>query len=111
MSCYFQTAQYIFVGQFNSDTDMIIEKLSKIEVTSKYKINSEYRKIETVRIFRKLLDEIDFSSEHVPIEDIKKLTQLLTFLKGKELNKCETNLVKELIENKSETFNNNKECS
>lgn len=79
---------------------MIIEKLSKIEVTSKYKINSEYRKIETVRVFRKLLHEIDFSSEQVPFEDNEKLTELLTFLKGKELNKCEANLVKELVENK-----------
>lgn len=90
---------------------MIIEKLSKIEVASKYKINSEYRKIETVRTFRYLFDEIDFSSEEVPYEDIEKLTELLTFLKGKELNKCETNLVKELIENKSEPVNNNQECS
>jgi hypothetical protein len=90
---------------------MIIEKLSKIEVTSKYKINSEYRKIETVRIFRELLHEIDFSSEEIPLEDIEKLTELLTFLKGKELNKCETNLIKELIENKSEPVKNKVECS
>ena len=89
---------------------MIIEKLSKIEVASKYKINSEYRKIETVRTFRELLDEIDFSSEEVPYEDIEKLSELLTFLKGKELNKCETNLVKELIENKSEPVNTIEEC-
>ena len=55
---------------------MIIEKLSKIELASKYKINSEYRKLETVRNFRELLHEIDFSSEIVPVEDIEKLTDL-----------------------------------
>ena len=78
---------------------MIIEKLSKIEVASKYKINSEYRKIETVRSFRELLNNIDFSSEIVPLEDFEKLTNLLTFLKGDKLNKCEMTLVKELIDN------------
>ena len=78
---------------------MIIEKLSKIELASKYKINSEYRKLETVRNFRELLHEIDFSSEIVPVEDIEKLTDLLTLLKGNELNKCEVSLIKELINN------------
>jgi len=78
---------------------MIIEKLSKIEVASKYKINSEYRKIETVRSFIELLNNIDFSSEVVPLEDFEKLTNLLTFLKGDKLNKCEMTLAKELIDN------------
>ncbi len=76
---------------------MIIDKLSKIELTSKYRINSEYRKLDTVRIFKELLNQVDFSSEIVPMEDYKKLTKVLTSLKGKQLSKCETKLIEELV--------------
>jgi len=76
---------------------MIIDKLSKIELTSKYRINSEYRKLDTVRIFKELLNQVDFSSEVVPMEDYKKLTKVLTSLKGKQLSKCETKLIEELV--------------
>ena len=78
---------------------MILDKLSKIELKSKYKINSEYRKLDTVRVFKELLNEVDFSSEIVTIEDNEKLIKLLTLLKGKELNKCESNLVEEIVGN------------
>lgn len=76
---------------------MILEKLTKIEVAVKYNINSEYRKIETIRGFKELLNQIDFSSEIVPVEDSERLTKVLTSLKGKQLNRCESNLVEELI--------------
>ncbi len=76
---------------------MIIDKLSKIELTSKYRINSEYRKLDTVRIFKELLNQVDFSSEVVPTEDYKKLTKVLTSLKGKQLSKCEAKLIEELV--------------
>ena len=75
---------------------MIIKKLSKIEVASKYNINSEYRKIEAIRVFRELLKQIDFSSEIVPIENNEKLTEMLTSLKGKRLSGCETKLIEEI---------------
>ena len=79
---------------------MIIEKLSKIEAAAKYRINSEYRKLDTVRIFKELLNQIDFSAEIVPFEDSKKLTKVLTSLKGKQLSKCESKLIEEIVENK-----------
>ena len=79
---------------------MIIEKLSKIELASKYRINSEYQKLDTVRIFKELLSQIDFSSEIVPFEDYEKLNKLFISLKGKQLSKCEINLIEEIVENK-----------
>jgi len=80
---------------------MIIEKLSKIEATAKYNIYSEYRKIETIMEFKELLNQIDFSSEVVPIEDSERLTNLLTSLKGKQLSSIETKLVEEIVNNKT----------
>ena len=79
---------------------MIIEKLSKIEVEAKYKINSEYRKIETVKVFKELLNQIDFTAEVVPVEDSERLTKVLTSLKGKQLTGCEAKLVEEIIRKK-----------
>jgi len=76
---------------------MIIEKLSKVEVEAKYKINSEYRKIETIRGLKTLLNQIDFSSEVVPVEDSKRLKKLLISLKGKELNEIENMLIEEIV--------------
>ena len=77
---------------------MIIEKLSKIEKIAECNMHSEYRKIETVRVFKKLLNQIDFSSEIVPIEDSERLIKLMTLLKGEQLNGSETNLVEEITE-------------
>ncbi len=76
---------------------MIIERLSKIELEAKYKINNEYRKIETVRCLKTLLNQIDFTAEIVSIEDSKRLTKVLTSLKGKALNISESKLVEEII--------------
>ena len=76
---------------------MILEKLEKIELEAKSNIDHEYQRIETVRGFKELLNQIDFSSEVIPIEDDERLTKVLTSLKGKQLSKCESKLVEELI--------------
>lgn len=76
---------------------MILEKLSKIKLEAENKIKNEYRKIETVRNFKKLLNQIDFSSEVVSTEDTGSLKKLLISLKGKELNEIENMLVEEII--------------
>jgi len=80
---------------------MIIEKLSKIEAAAKYNIYSEYRKIETIIRFKELLNQIDFSSEVVPVEDSERLKKLLISLKGQDLNEYETKLVEEIVNNKT----------
>lgn len=77
---------------------MILEKLLKIELKTKYNIQSNYRKIKTINAFKELLQEIDFSSEIIPMEDSERLAQVLTSLKGMQLNGCETKLVAEITE-------------
>lgn len=77
---------------------MIIDEISKIELASKFRINSEYRKLDTLRILKELLNQIGFSLEIVPFEDYKKLNELFTSLKGKQLSKCEINLIEEIVE-------------
>lgn len=89
---------------------MIIEKLSKIEAAAKYNIYNEYRKIETITGFKELLNQIDFSTEVVPIEDNEKLTNLLTSLKGKQLSSIETKLVKEIVEEQNLNTKEIKKC-
>ena len=79
---------------------MILEKLSKIEIKANNNINREYRKIQTLRGIENLLNQIDFSSEVVPINDDKRLIKVLASLKGKQLNKCEIKLVEEIIRKK-----------
>ncbi len=76
---------------------MILEKLSKIELETEYNINNEYRRIATIRSVKELLKQIDFSAEVIPLDDHKRLTELLISLKGRSLNKCEIKLVKELV--------------
>lgn len=76
---------------------MIRKQLSKIESTSKYKINSETQKLDTIKGFKELLKQIDFSSEIVPFEDYKKLNDLFTSLKGKPLTKGEITLIEEMV--------------
>ncbi len=89
---------------------MIIEKLSKIEAAAKYNIYNEYRKIETIIEFKELLNQIDFSTEVVPIEDNEKLTNLLTSLKGKQLSSIETKLVEEIVEEQNLNTKEIKKC-
>ena len=78
---------------------MIIEKLSKIELLSEHNINNEYRKIAAIRFVKELLNQVDFTSELIPMENYEKLTELLVSLKGKELSKCETRIVVEVVDN------------
>ena len=75
---------------------MIIEQLSKIEITSKYRINAEHQKIDAVKGFKELLKQIDFSSEIIPFQESEKLHHLFTSLKGQPLNQYEITLVQEM---------------
>jgi len=76
---------------------MILDKLYQIEEKSKLSIKKEKERINTVKSMRRLLNQIDFSSEVVPIKDIKHLTMLISSLKGKILTEEEMNIINELI--------------
>jgi len=75
---------------------MILKTISIIKHTSKINIQNEVEKLETITTIEKLLNEIDFSSEEVPMNDVEKLTTLLSLLKEGELNTNEIALVKEI---------------
>ncbi len=76
---------------------MILDKLTMAEQTAKENIKISIRRISAAKSIKKLLEQIDFSSEVVPLEDEERLSQLMTTLKGKSLDDAEKELIKELI--------------
>jgi len=76
---------------------MILDKLHQIEEKSRLSIKKEKERINTIKSMRELLNQIDFSSEIVPVKDIKQLTILIYSLKGKVLTEEEMNIINELI--------------
>jgi len=75
---------------------MILEKIIQTENVAKHAIKISVRKLAAIRSIRKLLNQIDFSSEIVPIEDKESLERLFVSLKGKILDKDEKELIEEL---------------
>ena len=75
---------------------MILEKIIQTENVAKHAIKISVRKLAVIRSIRKLLNQIDFSSEIVPIEDKESLERLFVSLKGKTLDKDEKELIEEL---------------
>jgi len=75
---------------------MIRKIISAIKQSINIDKEIEIQKLETITTIEKLLSEIDFSSEEVPINDVEKLTNLLSLLKEEELNIKEIALVKEI---------------
>jgi len=96
MSCSKRSSVNTFVKNFLTSDKMILKTISIIKHTSKIKIQNEVKKLETITTIEKLLNEIDFSSEKVPMNDVDKLTKLLSLLKKGELNTHEIALVKEI---------------
>jgi hypothetical protein len=76
---------------------MILDKLYKIEEKSRLSIKKEKERINTVKSMRRLLNQIDLSSEVIPVKDIKQLSMLIYSLKGKVLTEEEMNIINELI--------------
>ena len=54
-------------------------------------------KIKAIDTLLILLSQIDYKSEVVPFNNLERFSRLLTSLKGKPLNKVETELVAELV--------------
>jgi len=75
---------------------MILEKLSKLELEAIKTIAKKKKKIQTIQDIKELLDQIDFDSEVIPLENEKKINELLTSLKGKHLSESEKLLVHEI---------------
>ena len=77
---------------------MILEKLKVAEKSVKKNINMEKRRMEAIISIKKLLEQIDFKAEVVPVEDRDKLSNLLVSLKGGKLDCAEVELVGLLTE-------------
>ena len=77
---------------------MILDKLTSIELEVKSNIYKEQNKLVAIKTLQDLLDQIDFNSEIVPMENIEKLSRLLNSLKGRALNEEERELLSVLIE-------------
>jgi hypothetical protein len=77
---------------------MILVKLTSIELEVKSSIYKEQNKLLAIKTLQDLLDQIDFNSEIVPMENIEKLSRLLISLKGRALNEEERELLVRLIE-------------
>ncbi len=76
---------------------MIESKLFLIEQATINNPTPDHLKIKAIRETKKLLNQIDFNAEVVPMESESKLKELLISLKGTLLTKMESKLVKELI--------------
>ena len=72
---------------------MILDKLKVAEKSVRKNINMEKRRMEAIISIKKLLEQIDFNAEVVPVEDRDKLSNLLISLKGDNLDCAEVELV------------------
>lgn len=81
---------------------MILQTLNSIKISSEKNIENESKKIKTANSIEKLLDQIDFTTETVPTNDLKKLKKLFISLKGEELTIHELHLIEEIT--KEEQF-------
>ena len=76
---------------------MIQTKLLIIEYNTVNSPEQNQNKLKSIRGVRNLLMQIDFISETVPMDNIEKLKELLTSLKGEVLTKEESCIAEELI--------------
>ncbi len=77
---------------------MILEKLAIVELEVKYNIYKEENILDAIKSIREILHQIDFESEVVPMDDIERLSKLLSSLKGTTLNEEESELLNRIIE-------------
>ncbi|MCF6298000.1 MAG: hypothetical protein L3J08_08465 [Flavobacteriaceae bacterium] len=75
---------------------MILEKLLIIELEATKAIADKQKEINTINAVKELLNQIDFSSEVVPLGNNEKLKNLLSALKGKQLSESEIQLIKKI---------------
>lgn len=76
---------------------MILKKLSQIESNVKSAIDIEKKRLEAIKSMKVLFEQVDCTVEVVPAENVNKLTRLMTDLKGEQLNKTESDLIKQIV--------------
>ena len=78
---------------------MIIEKLIHAVNDIQLRMEKENKRLGAIQSIRKLLTEIDFTAEVVPVEDEDQLNRLLVSLKGEPLAENEIDLINEIVKN------------
>ena len=78
---------------------MIQNIISNIKLSATFKIDEEVDRLTAANSIQKLLNEIDFNSEIVPIDNTDKLKNLLESIKEKPLSQKELKLVSEITNN------------
>lgn len=77
---------------------MIRKLLSEIEVEIKYRIYRENKYLNALRDIKESLNQIDFESEIVPVEDKSRLIKLFTSLKNEDLIEEEIYLIDQIVQ-------------
>lgn len=72
---------------------MIHHIISQIKLSANTAIENEVELLVAANTIENLLNQIDFTSEIVPIDDFDRLKKLLTSLKEEELNTKEIELI------------------
>lgn len=75
---------------------MINTKLLLLEYTTHNHNEEGIARIAAIQSIRKIVSQIDFTAEEVPIDNPHRLIKLLVSLKGEQLNDHELNIVKEI---------------
>ncbi|SNR64755.1 hypothetical protein SAMN06265371_107213 [Lutibacter agarilyticus] len=83
---------------------MIHQVISSIKLLSTLKINKEQNKILAANKIEHLLNQIDFDSEVLPIDDSEELIQLLSSLNNEALTEKEVEMIQEISVTKMNLF-------
>jgi hypothetical protein len=76
---------------------MILYKLKELECALQFTIIKSKRKVKTINKLKNLLLEVDQENELIPENSLDDMTNLLKFIKGKNLSPKEKELLMEIL--------------
>ena len=78
---------------------MINTKLLLLEYAAKNNHEEDNASLAAIKSIRKMISQIDFSSEVVPIDNPESLIKLVVSLKGEQLSALEINVLYDIANN------------
>jgi len=78
---------------------MINTKLLLLEYAARNNHEEEHASLAAIKSIRKMISQIDFSSEVVPIDNPERLIKLMASLKGEQLTGLEINILYDIANN------------
>jgi hypothetical protein len=76
---------------------MILYKLKKLECALQFTIIKSKAKVKTIKKLKNLLLEVDQENELIPENSLDDITNLLKFIKGKNLSRKEKEIIIEIL--------------